>query len=114
MTLTDPVPLPAPTAPSANSAPIGVQPLGLATVIVYVFHVTNRNIRSPAAGEPGMVTDEGSATIRAQVPAVLREIATVGYLPAYASVKTPEALAATVSVFPVVAVTSAGALSRRA
>src|SRR3990167_3328777 len=76
MTLTEPVPLPAAVVPSANSDPMGVQPDGLATVIVYVFHVTNRNIRSPAAGEPGMVTDDGSATIRAQVPAVFRLIAT--------------------------------------
>lgn len=75
MTLQEPAPTPAAIAPSANSVPIGVQPAGSATVMVYVFHDTNRNILSPAAGVPGMVTELGSATILAHVPAVLREIA---------------------------------------
>ncbi len=78
MTLTEPVPLPAAVVPSANSVPMGVQPLGFATVIEYVFHDTNRNMRSPAAGVPGMVTLLGSVTMRAQVPAVFNEIAILG------------------------------------
>src|SRR3990172_591043 len=69
-----PVPLPLSTAPSANSEPMAVQP-DTAAVIAQFFHVANKNIRSPAAGEPGMATVP-SAMYSAHVPAVLSEIAT--------------------------------------
>src|SRR3972149_1340841 len=74
MTFMDPVPLPLDAVPSANSEPMAVQP-DTAAVIAKSFHVANRNIRSPAAGEPGMTTVP-SAMYSAHVPAVLSEIAT--------------------------------------
>jgi len=74
MTFMDPVPLPLTVEPSANSEPTAVQP-ETSAVIAKSFHVAKRNIRSPAAGEPGMATVP-SAMYAAHVPAVLREIAT--------------------------------------
>src|SRR3990170_152351 len=55
MTLTEPTFAAEPTVPSANSEPIGVQP-AMEAVVSQAFQVANRNIRSPATGEPGMAT----------------------------------------------------------
>src|SRR3970040_1150101 len=74
MTFMDPVPLPLVGEPTASSAPPPVQP-DTAAVIAKSFHVAKRNIRSPAAGEPGMATVP-SAIYPAPLPAVFRESAT--------------------------------------
>src|SRR3970040_1954860 len=55
MTFMDPPPLLLVGEPTASSAPPPVQP-DTAAVIAKSFHVAKRNIRSPAAGEPGMAT----------------------------------------------------------
>src|SRR3990172_3029621 len=74
MTWTEPTLGPEATAPSVNSEPMAVQPATVA-VVSNAFHEANRNIRSPAAGVPGMATVP-STVYSAHVPAVLREIAT--------------------------------------